>query len=259
MKVPATLLNRRLSARALLTLAAFAVGFQVTANAPAALAAALLGGERAGLTVAKTSGTFWNGKLQDARLRGVALGDVSFSVRGLSLLTGAVAVDLRLEGGAATGSGRARASFGGLSVTDATFEFDLATARRYAFLGAPLEGRLRGVVREMKIAKGGCTAADIDLWTDVLAAPARRMRGAGMDLAGGASCADGSLIATLAGASGDGSVRLRLAVAPDMTYALDATAVPARADLGEALRAFGFTQSENGMTMAMSGVLRPGS
>ncbi|MEQ1931266.1 MAG: type II secretion system protein N, partial [Parvularculaceae bacterium] len=250
-------LDKRPSNRLLLAIGAFAAGFQLTAMAPASLAAALFGSVE--LTVAKATGTIWDGKLVDARLGGVALGDVTFSVKGLSLLTGGATAAIRLEGGAATGAGRVRATFGGISLTDAHFEFDLGAARRYAFMGAPLEGKLRGAVRELRVTKAGCVAADVDLWTDVLAAPARRLSGAPMDLTGGASCADGSLISTLSGDSADGSARLKLAIAPDMTYTLDATAEPARAELGEALRAFGFSQGEGAMSIAMSGALRPGS
>ncbi|NWG71579.1 MAG: type II secretion system protein N [Parvularculaceae bacterium] len=253
-----SIIQKRPSNRFLLALAGFVAGFQVTAQAPASLAVSLLGGSDR-LTVAKTEGTLWSGVLVDARAGGVALGDVSFSLRGLSLLTGAASADVRLEGGAVFGSGRVRASFGGIEISDAQFDFDLATARRYMFLGAPLEGRLSGVVRELKLAPKGCAAADIDLRTNVLAAPARRFRGAPLDLAGGASCVNGAIIATLAGESVDGAVRLRLAVRPDMTYTLDATAAPARAELAEALRVFGFTQGEGAMSMAMSGAFRPGS
>lgn len=253
-----SIFNQRLSSRFLLALAAFAGGFQLTALAPASLVVSMFGGSGR-LTVAKAEGTLWSGKLVDARLEGVALGDLSFSLQGLSFLSGAATAVVRLEGGAVTGDGRLSVSFGGFTVNDAKFEFDLATARRYAFLGAPLEGRLRGTVRELKFNRSGCSGADIDLWTDVLAAPARRLRGEKVDLSGGASCVGGSMIATLSGENADGAVRLKLSVKPDMTYTLDATAAPARAELAEALRAFGFTQREGAMSMAMSGVLRPGS
>jgi len=253
-----SILQKSPSNRLLLALAAFVAGFQVTALAPASLATSLLG--RSGrFTVAKAEGTLWNGRLLDARVDGVALGDVTFAVRGLSFLSGAPSADVRLNGGALAGEGRLRASLQGVSLTDALFEFDLGTARRYAFLGAPLEGRLRGTVRQLKLDRGGCVAADIDLWTDVLAAPARRLHGAPLELSGGASCVGGSVMVTLAGDSADGAVRLKLAVRSDMTYTLNATAAPARAELAEALRAFGFAQGEGAMSMAMSGVLRPGS
>jgi hypothetical protein len=246
-------LGKRISNRRLLAVAAFAAGFQLTATAPASLATAFSGGR---LTVAKASGTLWNGRLSDARLNGVALGEVVFSVDGLSLFTLGPTAHLRLDGGALGGEGRVRASFGGLSVFDARLEFDLAAAGRYAFLGAPLEGKVRATVRELKLNRSGCAAADIDVWTDVLAAPARRLDGAPLDLSGGASCADGALLADLSGESADGSARLNLAVAPDMTYTLDAAAEPARAEIAEALRVFGFREGEGAMSLAMSGVLR---
>lgn len=191
---------KRWTNRSLAALGAFVAGFHIVANAPASIAASLIRAQIDGLTFESAGGTVWNGVLSETRLAGTPLGDIAFSVKGLSLLTGKAHADVSIEGGALTGRGAIALSPNGrLTLSDAVFEFDLSAARRFAFLGAPLTGSVRGTIRQIAFARAGCEAADVTLWTDVLAAPAQRLSSNAMDLEGEGLCADGSFHVSLAG------------------------------------------------------------
>jgi general secretion pathway protein N len=245
------------SARILVALGAFAAGFQLVAAAPASLALALASNAAPEFSASKAEGTLWSGRLVGARYGDVALGDVEFALRGVSLLAGRLSVDLTSAGGALLARGRATLGLGGAaSLTDATIEFDLAEARRYSFLGAPLTGKARARVASFAFDARGCKVLDATAWTDVLTAPARRLSSDALELMGPASCEAGTVVIRLFGEGVDGRVDLALAVAPDLTYQVSANAYPARREIADALKALGFSDAGGKLAFAASGALR---
>ena len=246
-----------LAPRVLVALGAFAAGFQVVSAAPASLALAFAAHAIPGFSAAKAEGTLWSGALRDARYGDVQLGDVDFALRGISLFAGRLSVDAKSSGGALISNGRVSFGLDGRAkVTNATLEFDLAAAHRYSFLGAPLTGKARASIRMFESGPKGCKTSDGAIWTDVLSAPAQRLSSEALELSGSATCVDGSIVANLYGEGIDGKVEFRLTVAPDLTYGLAANAFPARREVADALRAFGFRDDGDGLTIAMSGALK---
>ncbi len=253
-------MQRKLPLQTLLLVGAFVAGFRLIAEIPASTAAGLAGFGRHGMTHEGVSGTIWNGKLRSARVHGLDVGDVDFALRAPSLFLGRLKADVKLSGGALTGAGAVGFGVGGLvTIEDSAFELDLGVATRYNFLGAPLKGRLSADVGRVALRSGKCEDALIRFDTDVLAEPARRLKGQAFVLSGDGSCRDGSFVASLSGQGQDGAGALTVEIAPDLSFALHATAQPARSELSDALRALGFKDDEGRLTLAMSGVVRAGS
>lgn len=249
-------MTKRVTARMLLLVGAFAASFQLVAAAPASLVLAFGSIGAAGVAADSATGTLWNGTLHGAAADGVALGDVAFALDAVALAAGRLKADVALSGGSLTGAGVVATSGGRLVLKDAAFAFDLSAATRYAFLGAPLTGTLRAEVKELIIGKNGCERVEAVLWSDVLAGPAKRFAGEGLDLAGAARCEGDDFAATLAGDGAEGAVRMNVAVAPSMTYTLTASAQPVRREVAQALQAFGFREENGALTIAMSGVVK---
>jgi len=224
------------------------------ANAPASLLVAPISSPA--FSYASAEGTVWDGAVEGAVVNGTPMGDISFRVRPLALLTGRLAADIDVRGGAVTGRGSAGAGFGGYFLQDADLAIDLGAVRRYGFMGAPLEGRARAKIDRLALSGKGCRAAAATIWTDALNAPARRLNGEGFDLDGEARCDGRDLVVDLSGQGAEGGGRLAMRLKPGLTYTLEASAQPVRAELEEALVYMGF-QRENGvLTYASTGAIR---
>lgn len=247
---------RSKSATPLILLGAAAFVTTILTNLPASLVPMLAGFDRLGVGWRKAEGSLWRGRIEGVVYRGAPLGEVSFRVRPLSLLTGTLAANLFFRGGALEGQTRAAAGLGGrLAFEDADLVFNLAAARRYLFLGAPLEGSARVVLDELVLMRGGCRAAAGEISTDVLARRARRMGGQGFMLAGTASCENREIVLALSGRGAEGEAALTMRVRPDYTYALEAAVEPAREDLGQALETFGFARKDGVLTYGSTGAI----
>jgi hypothetical protein len=165
-----------------------------------------------------------------------------------------------MTGGSISGRGSVAAAPGGSWVLQhSTLKIDLGAATRYTFLGAPIQGTLTAEIERLALLRGACAEASLNLATDVLAAPARRLQGEAFDLHGHGECRGDDLVVQLSGESADGAARLRVAISPDLRYALEARAQPARAEIAEALRALGFVEGAGALSIAMSGTIRTGS
>ncbi|MBB5518751.1 type II secretion system protein N [Amphiplicatus metriothermophilus] len=243
-------------ARPLVFLAAAAFAISVLANLPASLVPVLAGFDRYDVAWRKAEGSLWRGRIEGVVYRGAPLGAVSFRVRPLSLLSGGLAAELDFRGGALEGATRASVGLGGrIAFEGADLVFDLGAARRYLFLGAPLEGSARIALDKLVLTRRGCLAARGDLSTDVLARRARRMGGEGFVLAGTAVCENHELVLDLSGRGAEGAASLVMRVRPDYTYALEAAVEPARADLGLALETFGFAREDGVLTYGSTGAI----
>lgn len=246
-----------LSSRSLLLFGAFAATFAAITSAPASLLPALAGFDKTGVRYEQARGSLWSGTLTNVETRGVRLGEAAYQLAPLSLLTGAADLRFRLQGGDLAGSGRARFGFlGEATLSEAKLIFDLGAARRYGLMGEPLTGMLRAEVVEIALTRDGCVSAQARFMTDVLAGPASKLGARGFDLAGAGSCEGGDFIADLWGDGDDGAVSLRIRVRPDMTYAFEASAAPAREEVEMALRALGFEEKDGELTIGAEGTIR---
>ena len=99
---------------------------------PLSLALSLSGLTGQGLSARSASGTVWSGKLVEARVGRLAVGDVSVGVRPLPLLVGSRQVDLQSP----QGRGVLASSKAGFAIKNATAK--LSTARLFAPI--PLDG-----------------------------------------------------------------------------------------------------------------------
>ncbi|GAB4533820.1 MAG: hypothetical protein Kow00133_21510 [Amphiplicatus sp.] len=240
----------------LVLLGAAAFAATVLASLPASLVPMLAGFHRYDVGWRKAEGSLWRGRIEGVVYRGAPLGEASFRMRPLSLLAGTLAADLSFQGGALEGQARAAVGLGGrIALEDADLVFDLGAARRYLFLGAPLEGSARITLDELVLTRRGCLAAAGEISTDALARRARRMGGQGFALAGTASCENRELVLALSGRGAEGEAALTMRVRPDYTYALEAAVEPAREDLGQALETFGFAREDGVLTYGSTGAI----
>lgn len=245
-----------LTPRTLILIGAFAASFQVVATAPASLIPALAGFSRAGLRYEEARGSVWNGTLRGVDAMGLRLGDVEYEIAPFSLFAGHAGGVFFMSGGALEGDGRARIGpFGGVEISNARLLFDLGAATRYAFLGEPLAGSLRADVVRLVLSKKGCVESQARLLTDVLAAPARRLKARAFDLAGSGSCDNGDFLVELSGKGEEGAVAVSIRISPSMAYWLAATVVPVREDVAAALQTLGFRNKDGELTIGAEGVI----
>ncbi len=230
----------------------------LAATAPASLLKHGLRKAPGDFSYLRIEGTIWNGVIREASLNGADLGDVSFSVHALAFLKGRVEASMAADGRDVFGSGRLAATFSGeILLSDADLRFNLTTvSRRYALMGAPIEGAASIRVDKLSYSASGCAAAAGEIWTDVLRGPARVFDGEAFDLSGPLGCEDGDLKVALTGSGGEGSASLEIALRPDLTYELVADASPRRSEVDDALRMLGFEQGPGGLTYGASGVFR---
>lgn len=245
-----------ISARQLVLIAAFVAFFEAVAIAPASLLPTIGGFSRSGVGYEKARGSIWRGVLSGTRIDGYNLGEIEFELHPLSLFAGAAAVGFRMSGGAIEGSGALRLSaFGGGEIRNARLVFDLGAAQRFSFLGQPLEGRARADISRLVFSNVGCVEAEADLFTDALAAPARRLGRRPLDLSGPGRCEAGDVVVALRGENEDATVTLTVRVSPARTYSLTAEVDPAGDDVSAALAALGFERRNGELTISTNGTI----
>ncbi|MGE0409363.1 MAG: type II secretion system protein N [Amphiplicatus sp.] len=246
-----------LSARLLGALCGASALVYALAFAPASFIPALAIPPGADVSVTRATGTIWRGVLENVRTQGVAVGDIAYKTNPLALFAGRFAVDLSIKNGALAGRGRFSAGLDGkVTLAKAAFRFELNAATRYAFLGAPLDGELRADVDRLTLSREGCIVSRTRLWTDALAAPAKRFATEGFDLAGDGVCSGRDLLVALSGEGGVGAVNLSMRVSPDLSYTLIAEAEPARSEVADILRFLGFAQTGDALTIGATGALQ---
>ncbi len=228
-------------------------------QAPASLVAPALQQSGANVQYRELAGRIWDGELRGLTVGDQYLGDVSFRLHALPLLTGTISSDVSVAGGAAVGEGEigANALLRRVWLRDASLEFDLGSVRRYTIFGIPYEGRARAKIARLSWSlNAGCLEAQGDVWTDVLNASARRFVGDGLVLSGPASCADDRLRLNLSGANREGVTNIAVSVTPRLTYQLTASVMPDRAELKTNLRAIGFEDSGGALIYDAVGELK---
>ena len=190
-------------------------------------------------------GNWRNGAFKGVRVGDAYLGEVRYKLSPLSLFTGAVKARINARGGALVGDGDIRIGMldRSAALSNATFDFDLSSIRRYTLYGVPYQGTVRANVRRLAFSEDGCRKADADLWTDAMAGPAKKLSGAPLDLKGDAACRDDKLYVRLDGAAAPGEIVVEALLSPMLNYTMVATIVPRRTELQQALTLLGFERS----------------
>jgi len=217
-------------------------GFLLSAAvlAPASLVAAIAKTRAPLLEIGSSKGTFWRGAFYDVAYNGILLGDISLDIKPLSLLAGSLVIDAASRGGALSAKGRAYLSPSTVEFRDVTALFNLEAVRQYTFFGARYQGSARIEAKSLRIRRASCDATDARIATDALDTLSRKWSGASFPLAGDIECADSQLHLKMKGRNDSASAQMIVSVKPDLSYTIILTAEPARAEIDDALRIFGF-------------------
>lgn len=215
---------------------------------PLRLAMGALGLPQAGLSARAAEGSIWSGRLVEARLAGVPLGDLRVGLHPLPLLAGRARLGFSRPGSgddADVARGRVTISRHVLGLDGATLSLPLAR------LLAPLPIRLVTLADvSVRSRDGVCEAADGLVRAELAGAIG------GVTLPGGfsgtARCDAGALLLPLASQSGDERLAVRLFAGG--RYRVAVTLRPADAAAQARLTASGFTKTPDGaMTLAIDG------
>lgn len=197
--------------------AVFAVGLVVfaVANLPLSAVLAWSGAQSMRLSYAQAEGTVWDGRLRDAVVGPMALGDVDLALQPLDLLRGRAAIRTRFAGGPVSGEGLVTADLSRtLRLKNARMAGDLAALPTVA----PMTGAFAADIETLVISEAGCRAG-----TGTVAADPVIHDGAGKSwtsppLSGTLTCADGVLSLPVRGEAGAERVAMDLALEPDRSY-----------------------------------------
>lgn len=209
-------------------------------NAPASLSAAIATANAPLLTIGGAKGTIWRGEWSHVIYNRILIGDIRYSLKPTRLLAGRLVADASSRDGALTAKARISLSPFAVDLKDATAHFNLSAIRQYTFFGARYEGSASFRAKSLTLTRMGCRAEAAQVSTNALDVIAKQWSGGVLPLAGEIECADGKLNLTLAGRNQDGGARMEVSVAPDLAYTMTLTAEPQRAEVGDALRLFGF-------------------
>ncbi len=228
------------------------------AIAPASLITPILNANAATIQYQEVRGTVWKGEIRGVSTGDVYLGNITFKVRPLALLTAAAAADIIAQDGAAIGSGRLSVSLitRRLAVADANFAFNLSAVRRYSLFGIPYQGRIEARRASFVWSRSGCQSAAGEIRTDVLDASSRALVGESLLLAGPAACDAGQVLVTLRGGNREGETEIKIAIDPAMTYRVVASVDLGRADLENNLRRLGFEDGDGVLVYDAIGALK---
>lgn len=227
-------------------------------SAPLSVVSAFVDFEKQGVAYSGVHGTIWRGGFSDLSARGAPLGDVSFRLAPLSLLRAAPSVSFKAQGGAINGEGRISAGPGQkLTLENVAADIRLGAVAPRGVFGEPARGIAKVDIKRVSFSRAkGCRAAEGDLWTDVLDAPAKRFNLPAMPMAGGVACEDGRLVVTLAGANAKADAEVVLRIDRTLAYEITATARPEEEGVASALRGFGFEDDNGALIYGSAGVFK---
>ena len=199
-----------------------------------------------GFSARTVSGTVWRGRLSEARVGTIALGDLQAGLSPLDLLIGRVRLRVRGTGTEPLGATVTAARYG-IDLTDVTASLPGAS------LFAPLPVStvtLDGVT--VRFRDGLCQAAS----GRVRAVLSGDLGGValGGSLEGAVRCEAASLLVPLASAAGDQAIVLR--VQGDGRYRADLSTTPPDPATAARLAAIGFRQNGAAMRLTVEGRLR---
>lgn len=226
--------------------------------APASLLAPALSSSGADIQYKEITGRLWRGEVLNIVSSGQYVGDVSYQLRPLALLSGRVAADVKVSGGPAVGAGRLGASLVSrrVRIENASFDFNLGSVRQYSLFGIPYQGRVRGTIETAVVSRGGCVDVAGEVWTDVLNASSQRYLGDGLLLKGPASCDGERLRIDFKGGNREGKTDIVVAINPNLTYQVTVSVNPDRKEVGDDLRLLGFEDNGGMLVYDAVGALK---
>lgn len=229
----------------------------LAASAPASLMAPMLASSAANISFAKIEGTIWRGEIGRLTVNGTKVGDVSFRIDPLSVVALSPRLALRSQGGAINGKAMVTLKPGGVQVDDLVADIQVAGVAPRGLLGEPAIGVARINAQILSFSRTqGCRAANGDVWTDVLDAPARRYGLAALPLSGPVACDGEDLTIKLTGANPDAEVDVSLRLDARFSYEFSAKVGLAQRDMAPAFRLFGFEDEGDRLIYGSTGVLR---
>ena len=142
----------------LVAVGVFAFLIATIAIAPASLITPLLNASAANIQYQEVRGTIWNGEIRHVSTGDIYLGNLSFKLRPLALLTGGASADIKAQDGAAIGAGRISVNLISqrLSLSNVNAAFNLSAVRRYSLFGIPYQGRVE--MRQTNLSLSGQVA-----------------------------------------------------------------------------------------------------
>jgi general secretion pathway protein N len=230
--------------------------FAAVAGAPSSLAASILEANAPLLEIGASTGTLWRGEFANVTYNSIDLGRIGYRLAPVRLITGRLAADMTSADGALTGKGGVSLTPSGFELKEVSAQFNLGAIRKYTFFGARYQGVATLSAKSLSLSKRGCKAEEARLSTTMLDGLARQWSGGALPLQGAFECKDGNLFLSLSGRSNDGAMRLETAVAPDLSYTMVFTAEPKRAEVGAALRQFGFEGDNAQLSLRAVGKLK---
>jgi general secretion pathway protein N len=221
-----------MTSRPLLILFAIALVVALIVRAPLSLA---LGAVKGRLTAERFDGTLWSGRLTDASLAGLPLGEVRTRTQILPLLAGSVRLEAQARSGAFTGKGRlltAGARTGAEQVTG------ILALERLGFAG-PVNGGLKLDKVDAVFQRGQCRKA--------AGRAVAQLGGSGplpqsVTLTGAPVCSAGRWVLPLAGEAQGLRIEALISLGGAGDWRSELILIPTDPALGQALAAAGFTQ-----------------
>lgn len=228
--------------RSLFFLCAFL--FSLLALFPLRLALGWLALDDRGFAAREAEGSIWLGRVTEAQIGPVALGDLSAQLRTLPLFLGRARVDLERPDEANRFEGSATVTRHGFGIDDMTTRLELGSALGPLPLGAV---DLSDVTAHF--ADGQCTTAEGVVRANISGAVAGLTLPGG--LSGNARCDRGALLLPLAGQSGTEALNLRLF--DDGRYEVEFAVRPVDDVMRDRLIAAGFALTATGYALRASG------
>ncbi|WP_411818294.1 type II secretion system protein N [Hyphococcus sp. DH-69] len=240
----------------LVVCAVFLIG--VVTMLPASLVSTFVNFDRQRVSYMAANGTIWNGSFENVNIGSAPLGDISFRLSALSLLTLFPKFDLSAKEGAVIGDAIVSVNPAQrITIADLNADLDLGALAPYGILGAPTQGIARVSADKIALSpKKGCINADGTLWTNVLNAPAFRHDMPALPLNGDVTCEGEQLLVVLEGENDRAGAEIILRINKDLAYELAARAYSPEDDINSALRFLGFEDADGELVYGSAGIFR---
>lgn len=229
------------------------------ANLPARWAFEQGGLARTAISHDRISGSVWNGRMTNVSIAGQRLGDVSFAIKPLALLSGKLNYEYDVAGPPGRFVGDISVGF------DRSIEVSLPRARvdvqglerlQEVLRRAPSEVRIEGL-RLAVTSDGACTTASGALTSDILQANGERLGWSGPEMVGTLSCQNGVVGLSLESAEGPDVISAELSFDGRVAiYDLSARVESTNPNVVQAVQQLGFQAEGTGFTYTRTN--RPG-
>jgi len=218
--------------------------------APASFLGANLQKQLPKLSYAHISGTFWSGTMQNTVLNTINLGQVTYQIAPLSILTGYPSIKINLNSGAINGSGKLKLSKSKLRAQNGNFRIQLNQLHEQSLFqnhifGVPVSGSINIAIDDIGWQKNqGCLHGAAFITTDFLQISAKNFDAEGFPLEGPVTCDEDQLLISLKGAGEEGKAQLQIHLSADYIYNFNATIEPNHDEITAALIFAGLQPSD---------------